>query len=218
MGDRLGAGVTVLPEPDDPGCMDIWVPSLGLYTQQFAAERARHGQSAWAYIVDTSEGSFAVRRGMAHYRSLFWNIWRRRCAGFLYFCTTFYEWAPSPADFNRDGSPKKTFLPEGSIGIHHLCYPAGARPEDGLHASVRLEAIRDGLEDWEYLHMLRNLIRDKAPSAEAKAAARLLHEIDSGALSAGVPPDERDRIAARSPLLEQRRRVAETIEVLTAGE
>lgn len=189
-----------LPDPDDPGIMDIWVPILSLYSRQFADERARHGQPVWAYIVNSSEGSFDVRRSMGHYRSLFWNLWRRRCAGFLYYGTTFYHWAPGTADFNPDGSPKKTFLGRGGSNMDFLCYPAGARPEDGLNASVRLEAIRDGLEDWEYLHLLRDLVESgPKTSPQVRDAARLLEEIDSG---------------LAGPLLEQRRSVAEAIETL----
>ena len=97
-----------------------------------------------------------------------------------------------------------------------LCYPAGAKPEDGLNASVRLEAIRDGIEDWEYFNMLRNLLEEKKSeaSAQIRAAALLMDEIDSGSARVGLPPDELDRITAGGALLEQRRRVAETIENL----
>jgi len=191
-----------LPGPEDPGCMDIWVPSLGLYTRQFADERARHGQSVWAYIVNSSEGSFDVQRSMNHYRSLFWNVWRRRCAGFLYYGTAFYHWAPGTGDFHADGSPKRTFLGTNGSNMDFLCYPAGARPEDGLNASVRLEAIRDGIEDWEYLHLLRNQVANgPAASPPVVDANRLLDEIDRG--------------GARGALPEQRRRVAEAIERLT---
>jgi hypothetical protein len=207
-----------LPDPDDPGIMDIWVPVLGLYSRQFADERAKHGQSVWAYIVNGSEGSFDVQRSMDHYRSLFWNLWRRRCAGFLYYGTTFYHWAPGTADFNPDGSPKKTFLGPVGSNMDFLCYPAGARPEDGLNASVRLEAIRDGIEDWEYLHLLRSLLESRPKTlAQVRDAARLLDEIDGGVAPTGLPPEAMDRLAERGTLLTQRRRVAEAIEKLAGA-
>ena len=191
------------PEADDPGYADILVPQWGLYSQQLAAERAKYGQVTWVYVVP----GFEILRPTREYRGLFWDVWRRRCPGFLYFCTAFWHWSPSPADFDPDGSPRKTFLPKksGETGMYHLCYPAGAKPEDGLNASIRLEAIRDGLEDWEYLNMLNGLIeRSSHPESPAvKEAVALMREVDTGA-SAELPVT--------------RRRVAQAIEAITAGQ
>ncbi len=194
-----------LPEANDPGFLDIWVPTLSLYSQKFAAERAKYGQSVWAYIVNSSDASFDVSRSTSLYRSLFWNIWRRRCAGFLYYCTAFFYWEPSPADFNADGSPKKTFIHGRGNSMDFLCYPAGAKPEDGLNASIRLETIRDGLEDWEYLYILKNLIANhKSKSSKlVKAAEQFLQQIDSG--------------TAKGGLLVRRRAVAQMIERLSSN-
>jgi len=189
------------PGADDPAYADIWVPHGGLYSQKLAAQRARYGQAAWRYIVP----GFEIYRPTTDYRSIFWSLWRDRCGGFLYFCTAFWHWSPSPADFNPDGSPRKTFLPKKNdqTGIYHLCYPAGAAPQDGLNASIRLEAIRDGLEDWEYLNMLNGLIeRSTHPDlTQVTEAVELFKQIDEG----GDPN-----------LLQRRSRVATAIEALGA--
>ena len=189
------------PGADDPGYADIWVPQGGLHSQKLAAERAGYGQATWRYIVP----GFEIYRPTTDYRNIFWNLWRDRCGGFLYFCTAFWHWSPSPADSDPDGSPRKTFLPKKNdqTGIYHLCYPAGAKPEDGLNASIRLEAIRDGLEDWEYLNMLQKLIErsDDPESPTLKQAVTLVQHIDAGG-------------SAR--LRDDRARVARAIEALSA--
>ncbi|MFH0964645.1 MAG: glycoside hydrolase domain-containing protein, partial [Planctomycetota bacterium] len=192
-------GADAAPPADELGYADIWVPQGGLYSQELAAARARYGQATWRYIVP----GFEIYRPTSDYRNIFWSLWRDRCQGFLYFCTAFWFWGPTPADFNPDGSPKEAFLrtKKCGTGIYHLCYPAGSTPEDGLNASIRPEAIRDGLEDWEYLHMLRGLLDRSADPRlpEVTGALKLLREIDEG---------------GDQNVLTRRRRVAEAIERL----
>lgn len=181
------------PAPEEPGYADIWVPQGGFYSRKLAAERTMYGQATWRYIVP----GFEIYRPTSDYRDTFWNVWRDRCQGFLYFCTAFWHWGPSPDDFEPDGAPRRTFLPKrkGATGIYHLCYPAGTRPADGLNASIRLEAIRDGLEDWEYLNMLRKLTeqREDSESSVVREALALMQRIDTGS-GAGLRTD-RARVA-----------------------
>ena len=181
------------PGPDDPGYADILVPQWGLYSQQLADQRARHGQTTWVYVVP----GFEIHRPTTDYRNLFWNVWRRRSPGFLYFCTAFWYWNPPLESVNPDGSLTRDFLADDKCrqGIYHLCYPAGRTPEDGLNASIRLEAIRDGIEDWEYLNMLNGLIErsDDPESPTLKDAVTLMQHIDAGG-SARLR-DDRARVA-----------------------
>ena len=206
-----------IPEVGDAGYADIWVPVLNQYTRQFVEERAGHGQSVWGYTV----AGFEAYRPTNEYRSLFWRVWRERYQGFLYYCTAFYWWKVGPVDLNPDGSPKETFLPPDNPGMNYFIYPASGNPEDGLHASIRLECIRDGLEDWEYLHMLNNLIEksDNKESPQVKAAAEMLRHIDAGTgekIPGILPPSRmRRRSAAEESLRLQRRAVAEMIETMT---
>jgi len=60
-------------------------------------------------------------------------------------------------------------------GDGFLLYPGAPIGYPGLLSSIRLEQAREGVEDYEYLHLLRRLV------AEAKSAGRDTTEAD-GAL------------------------------------
>ena len=207
----------VQPGPDDPSYADIWVPHIGLAQspKQLAAERAKFGQSVWTY---TCWNAFYVFHPMKVHRAIFWRVWRERYQGFLYFCTAFY-WDVGTKDLNPDGSPKKTFLGKRS-GMFYLICPASGDPEDGPNATFRLEAIRDGLEDWEYFHMLSNLIEQSAEkdSPQVKAAIELMRQIDAG--TGPIVPHTRpatDPMRGLEALRLQRKAVAQMIERLRSG-
>ena len=213
----------VAPAPDDPSYADIWVPHLGLFSKQLSAERTVFRQSVWAYTVP----GFGTHLSTHEYRSLFWRVWRDRCQGFLYYATAFFEagsnWDVGENDLNPDGSPKETFLPEGRNGMNFLIYPVSGDPEDGPNASIRLESIRDGLEDWEYFYMLSNLIEQSAEkdSGQVKAAVALLRQVDAGtgrvvpstSPAAKLTPE----LEAPAALRLERKTVAEMIERLRGG-
>ena len=58
-------------------------------------------------------------------------------------------------------------------GMGNLVYPG----RDGaLHASLRLENVRDGLEDYEYLHALDGAVKRLEAAVDAPAAKALLPE------------------------------------------
>jgi hypothetical protein len=175
--------------PDEEGWIDIWVPlrQNRLYTKQFKEERRRKGESAWWYVVD----EFSMTETLYSMRSLFWDVWQTESEGFLYYATAFYEWEPHPSieDIEEDGTLKKSFLPAHEDGRRtrcsfHLVYPAGKKAEDGIAASVRLEAIRDGIEDWEYLYQLKEVIskfeKEGKKSSLIEQAKTLMREIDNG--------------------------------------
>lgn len=50
----------------------------------------------------------------------------------------------------------------GAVGDGYIIYPGSRYGLDTAIASIRLEAIRDGLEDYEYLYKLKNLSEDLA--------------------------------------------------------
>jgi hypothetical protein len=77
-----------------------------------------------------------------------WMSWRYGLTGLLYWTTVYWEktnpWTDPKTygDYNGEGS---------------LLYPGADAGFPGPIASMRLKAIRDGMEDYEYLHLLARL-------------------------------------------------------------
>jgi hypothetical protein len=101
-------------------------------------------------------------------------------------------------------------------GDGFLAYPGKPIGHDGPLTSVRLEQARDGVEDYEYLWLLRELLararqagRDVAAGEAALAEAAALVEIPNagGRFSTRILPDP-------FKLCEARHKVAEAIEAL----
>ena len=66
-----------------------------------------------------------------------------------------------PHTFTPTGATTMIRYPNGS---GHLAYPGWLAGEDGPLSSIRLEAVRDGMEDYEYMALLR----DRITAARAK--------------------------------------------------
>ena len=81
---------------------------------------------------------------------------------------------------------------------------------EGPVDSYRWEQLRDGIEDYEYLWMLREAIAKKAGSPAARQAAALLEVPEE------IVGENASSFAHRPlPILEHRRRVAEALEKLS---
>lgn len=109
------------------------------------AERYRAmGKEIWMYVSSPSHPHPALvidHPAIAH-RIIPWMAWKVKAKGLLYWCVNFWEGDPqiNPASFQPDEN-----------GNGFLFYPGA----DGPIPSIRLEALRDGIEDYEYLYLLR---------------------------------------------------------------
>ena len=104
-------------------------------------------------------------------------------------------------------------------GDGFIVYPGGSVGVAGAATSIRLEMIREGVEDWEYLHLLTQLVdearaagKDASVGETALDAAALLTTIPNagGRYSTQVLPDPRTVLDARDA-------VAHAIEALGPG-
>ena len=146
---------TEQPLPQDPawgtlvGSVDVWVPLWALYDEASIAERLKAGEEAWSYTAlcqgkkDADTPFWQLDFPLLNYRIPAWESRRCGLTGLLYWTVLFWPegdpWA-NPLNY------KQTFNSEGL-----LFYPGVAAGVDGPVASMRLKALRDGLEDYEYL-------------------------------------------------------------------
>jgi hypothetical protein len=146
---------TEQPAPQDPawgtlvGSVDIWVPLWTLFDEKSVAERQKAGEEVWSYTAlcqgrageDTPY--WEIDFPLMNYRIPAWTSRRYGLSGLLYWTTVFWAagdpWA-NPLNYN------KQYNGEGL-----LFYPGADAGIDGPIASMRLKALRDGLEDYEYL-------------------------------------------------------------------
>lgn len=144
------------------GAVDIWCPLFSLHRQDSAEKRIALGEMVWTYTA-LCQGKLTpwwhIDFPLLNYRVPAWMAWRDHMTGLLYWGGMSYwgvddPWAEAPY-YVGNGKPQQgrkgiIFNGEGS-----LVYPASAVGYDGIVPTIRLKALRDSIEDFEYLAMLR---------------------------------------------------------------
>jgi hypothetical protein len=135
--------------------VDVWVPAMALYDEQ-AADLARHaGEEIWWYIYVAPPHPFAnwfVEYPALEARLLWWMTYQRGVNGFLYYYLN--RWPNQVAPMSLDAAHNLTAWDPASFGTANgdgcLFYAGPAGPI----TTIRFESIRDGIEEFELLHML----------------------------------------------------------------
>jgi hypothetical protein len=146
----------------------IWVPKLGTFDDQLdaiAAHKARGGQS-WYYICLDPRGKYLNRFvdfPSLKVRLLPWVNYRYGLTGYLHWGGNF--WTDQPFENVQPDWGGGITLPAGDNAI---VYPDPKR--DGVFISVRLEVMREGIEDYE---LLMEAARH-APDCRTDALARMV--------------------------------------------
>jgi hypothetical protein len=127
------------------GAVDIWVPQPTELEQKsdFFAQRKQKGEEIWFYTCLAPRGKYMNRFldfPLLKTRLLHWANFKYDLKGYLHW--GFNYWRGDPfTDLQSD------WLPPGDS---HIVYPSPT----GLLSSIRLEALRDGVEDYEMLRLL----------------------------------------------------------------
>jgi len=191
------------------GGVDIWVPLTPSYDHELAEERRALGEQVWWYICCAPPHpypNYFIDYPAIDQRILFWMNWKYKVNGFLYWGLNW--WADSnlaPPDGRRwPDVPWDTFSFASFNGDGHLVYPG----RDGeLWSSVRMENIRDSVEDYEYLWLLDEAPKAKPDAPEAlRARAQQLLAVEDDLVAT---PSSYSQDPAR--LYRARRDIAETI-------
>lgn len=159
---------------------DIWVTILGSFDRKFdvlAAHAARGGQT-WFYTCIYPQGRYLNRfidQPLLKTRLLHWFNYRHNLAGFLHWGGNF--WGPSPFEnVQRVINDNHTLLPAGDNAV---LYPAPAT--GGVLSCIRLEAMREGIEDYELLRALGERDNARARALAEKAVPHINDYIRSTA-------------------------------------
>ncbi|MCK5805409.1 MAG: DUF4091 domain-containing protein, partial [Lentisphaeria bacterium] len=205
------------------GVVDIWCALTQRYAESadFYQARRAAGDQLWLYVCCGPKppyANFFIDKPGASHRVLFWQTWEAGATGLLYWCMTWWEGLPGPAS-GKPHFPEITPSFDGQLvtgaryrvnGDGLLAWPG---PDMTPWPSQRLEIIRDGIEDYEYLALLRSLL-DDGPSTKTdtplRAQARRLLIVPDG-ISKSFTEFTSDPQTVRT----RRREIADMIEKLT---
>ncbi len=144
----LAPGVQTLsagwrPPPEFAKVIDIWAHQAAHYREEEKEQARRQGQEAWLY----ANRLHGIGRPLAHPRLIGWLLYRYQFSGYLLWGVNYWPhdpWTtpPGPQDFFRRGA---------------FYYP---HPQTGLPVpTTRLEALRRGFQDFQYLLLLDQACR-----------------------------------------------------------
>ncbi len=144
--------------------VDIWVPTTPVYNQAMAEGLRAEGKDMWWYIAVGPRhpyANFFVEYPAIEARLLLGAMsYKYKAGGFLYYSTV--NWPLEMGNTIITSGPYTNWDPRS------LLHPKGWADGDGSLfcpgptgpiPTIRLENIRDGLEDYEYLRLLADWVR-----------------------------------------------------------
>lgn len=146
--------------------VDIWVPLLGSFDDKLPAmeEHVKRGGQVWFYTCLAPRGRYPNRfidYSLLKVRLLHWINFKHNFKGFLHWGGNF--WGPEPTmDTQPVINEGRTYLPPGDA---YITYPN--RLQRSLYSSIRLEQMREGIEDFGLLTELAK--HDNAKAQEITA-------------------------------------------------
>ena len=176
------------------GGPNLWCPISNQYEHEDAEARRAHGEKFWWYVCTGPKAPYAtlfLDHPATDLRVWLWQTWQRHIDGILVWQSNY--WTSEAAYPDRPQNPYEDpmswtsgystkagqRLPWGN-GDGRFLYPPiaaaaanSAEPVlEGPVDSIRWEMLRDGVEDYEYLAILKQLIAEKRGTLSEKELAR----------------------------------------------
>ncbi|MBT3379522.1 MAG: DUF4091 domain-containing protein [Lentisphaerae bacterium] len=214
------------------GWVDYWCPVLSSHNRDFARERREAGDRYTWYICCSPKAPYIanfIDRAGTDLRVWLWQTWQENVDGVLIWQTNYWHSRPAYPDALQNPYEDSMSWVGGygtkpgekrrwNVGDGRFIYPpeaaTGSQIEpilDGPVSSIRWEALRDGMEDFEYLSMLKRLLarkRQSLSSEEARQCQALLT----------VPAEISESLTSYTrdpgPIEARRRELAQAIEAL----
>jgi hypothetical protein len=230
-------------EPSEPlyGYVELWCPLTAHFDPAVARERKAAGERIWWYICTGPKAPYAtlfIDHPATELRVWLWQTWKYGVDGILVWQSNY--WTSDLAFPDTAQNPYEDPMsyqtgygrPRGHVGFWgngdgRFLYPpwecvgpSARKSLDGPVSSIRWEMLREGIEDYEYLWLLRawadaldaslRSLGDESESARAAvAAARGLLEVPEDIVRSMT-----EFARESSPIYAHRERVAEAIERL----
>jgi hypothetical protein len=204
--------------------VDIWCPQTRLVESPFYAQRLKGGDTLWCYVCVSPfppYANFFIDEPAIDHRVLFWQVRQVGATGLLYWSTTWWAGVSGPTqaqktfpDIPFDISRHELYTKAKCHGDGFLFYPGKNMTP---LPSIRLEVIRDGIEDYEYMVLLKQLVDQlKTLPVEKQPAPALMNRAQK---LCRVPEKISKHMTqyTKNPqhILERRQRIADMIEKLS---
>ncbi len=184
--------------------IDIWCFGIDDYNEAKVKTLLGLGMEMWMYISGPgSSGSpnLAIDFDSMDYRIVPWLCWKYDLKGFLYWCV---NWWPLVDPYV---SAANTKWEQNGNGL--LFYPGENGPVD----SLRAEVYRDGMEDYEYLVLLRQRVAELRSKGMEAHNQELINRADDLLRVDKTLVGSMNSFTKDGPvLMERRRKIAEAIE------
>jgi hypothetical protein len=225
-------------EPGDAlaGAVDIWCPVSFNYSHEAAEKRRACGERFWWYVCCGPKAPFCtlfIDHPATELRVWHWQTWQRKIAGTLVWASNY--WTSEAAYPDKPQNPYEDPMsyvsgystPKGTKnywgnGDGRFIYPpeAAAVPGksgratvlEGPVSSIRWEMLREGLEDYEFLWLLRDLLTKKRGSLSAEDLKRFESLLE---VPASISKDMTTFTTDPGPIYARRTAIAEAIERLS---
>lgn len=148
----------IYANPTYPGAkIDIWLAHLGMhFNPEASLERLKNNnEETWIYFLYNTYlprfNPFTIDHPGEEARFTGWYLWKYRLRGLAYY--RFNDWSSNPWTNPMDN---------GQNGEYFMLYPPSTSNTNIAYGSnghrfvpsIRLELLRDGLEDYEYFYLL----------------------------------------------------------------
>jgi hypothetical protein len=231
---RIARMLTEQVEPALLGGPDIWCSISDNYDHARAEERRKHGEKFWWYVCTGPKAPYAglfIDHPAPEMRLWLWQTFQRNLEGILVWETTYWTSSAAYPDAQHPQNPYADPMswtsgystPAGERrpwgnGDGRFIYPpltAAAGSEtpvlEGPVDSIRWEQLRDGIEDYEYLCILRRRLAERRPSLPATTYQRLSRLLE---VPESITRSLTEFASDGAPIEQQRARVARAIEEL----
>jgi hypothetical protein len=211
--------------PEARPILDIPCPQTSGFDPGWRDEiKKKPGGEYWWYVCLSPPDPYAnlfIHQTGGQHRALFWQTWSHGVEGLLYWGLNY--WAGYESKFPADVKMQTTRLPDkdapviggvpGAPGDGFSMYP-GPDPATPM-SSIRLEAMRDGEEDYEYFVLLDRLIAQAEQTGTKSASLEEARSARDAAkkLVEGLTDYEK----SGGTYLQLRERVGNAIEALMKG-
>lgn len=147
--------------------VDLWIPELDYFDKDYAFYMLRRnkGDEVWFYTCTNPKGNYANRfleLPLVQMRILHWINFKYNATGYLHWSFNRY-WDKAVENIATEGT-----WPGGDIFIAYPGY-------EKVYSSMRLEAMRDGIADYELLRLLS----EKNPAAAKDIVDSVVMDFDS---------------------------------------